>query len=331
VKRREFITLLGGAAATWPLAAHAQQAARKRIGIIGTRPEHSGISGGVAAGYPAMLDEMRKLGFSESRDLTVEYRSIEQEPRMIFADAAELVRSNVDVLVTVGPEVALQAALAASSTIPIVIAAYNYDPIARGYVKSLAHPGGNITGVFLRLPELAEKQVEVLTQTFPDKTRLAMLWDAFSADQFNAAEMRAESLRLQVLSTKLERPPYNFDAAFQSLAERSAQMLLVLSSPHFIVPRQRLAELAIQHRLPAMSIFKLYVEAGGLMSYGVNNVLPFRRVGHHVGKILRGAKPADLPLEQVTTFEMVINLKTAKAIGIELPTSILLRADEVIE
>jgi putative tryptophan/tyrosine transport system substrate-binding protein len=328
MRRREFIILLGGAAAAWPLVARAQQPGKaRRIGIIGPRPDSSGV----AVPYPAMLDELRKLGSSENRDLIVEYRTVEQEPRAVFADAAELVRSNVDVLVAIGPEVGLQAAVAANSTIPIVIAAFNYDPIVGGYVKSLVQPGGNITGVFLRQLELAEKQVEVLTEAFPDKTRLAMLWDALSADQFSAAEMRAKLLHLDVLSTKLEHPPYNFDAAFQSIVESSPQMLLILSSPHFIAQRQRLAELAIQHRLPAMSIFKLYVEAGGLMSYGVDTVLPFRRAGNLVAKILRGAKPADLPVEQVTKFEMVINLKTAKAIGIELPTSILLRADEVIE
>ena len=144
MRRREFITIMGGAAA-WPVMAHAQQPDRvMRIGVLGPRPENTGISGGVAAGYPAMLDELRKLGFSEGRNLTVEFRTVEQEGRAVFADAAELVRSNAHVLVAIGPEVGLQAAVAASSTIPIVIAAFNYDPIARGYVKSLAQPGGNI-------------------------------------------------------------------------------------------------------------------------------------------------------------------------------------------
>ena len=186
----------------------------------------------------------------------------------------------------------------------------------------LAQAGGNITGVFLRQPELAEKQVEILTQAFPEKTRLAMLWDALSADQFSAAENRAKLLHLRVLSMKLERPPYDFDAAFRSLAESTPQLLLVLSSPHFIAHRERFAQLAIKHRLPAMNTFKFYVEAGGLMSYGVDTVLPFRRAGYYVAKILQGANSAGLPVEQVTKFEMVINLKTAKAIGIELPTSI---------
>jgi ABC-type uncharacterized transport system substrate-binding protein len=332
MRRREFIAALGGTAVAWPLAVRAQQTDRvRRIGVIGPRPENAGFNGVGGAGYPTMLDELRKLGFSEGRNLSVEYRSIEQESRAVFADAAELVRSNADVLVAVGPEAGLQAALAASSTIPIVIVAFNYDPIARGYVKGLAQAGGNITGVFLRQPELAEKQVEILTQAFPEKTRLAMLWDALSADQFSAAENRAKLLHLHVLSMKLERPPYDFDAAFRSLVESTPQLLLVLSSPHFIAHRERFAQLAIKHRLPAMNTFKFYVEAGGLMSYGVDTVLPFRRAGFYVAKILQGANPAGLPVEQVTKFEMAINLKTAKAIGIELPTSILLRADEVIE
>jgi putative tryptophan/tyrosine transport system substrate-binding protein len=216
MRRRQFIALLGGAAAAWPIGARAQQDDRvRRVGVIGPRPENAGFSGGVGAGYPAMLDELRKLGFSEGRNLAAEFRSVEQEPRSVYAAAVELVRSNPDVLVAIGPELGLQAVVAATSTIPIVIAAFNYDPIARGYVKSLAQPGGNITGVFLRLPELAEKQVELLTQTFPDRTRLALLWDDLSSDQFTAAERRAKSLHLQALPMRLERPPYDFDAAFQ--------------------------------------------------------------------------------------------------------------------
>jgi putative ABC transport system substrate-binding protein len=329
MRRRDFITLLGGAALARPLPARAQHADRMmRIGVLGPRQENAG---GTGAGYPAMLDELRKLGFSEDRNLAVQYRTVEQDRRAIFADAAELVRWNADVLVAVGPEVSLQAAMAASSTIPIVITAFNYDPIARGYVESLAQPGGNITGVFLRQPELAEKQVELLKQTFPDRTRLAMLWDELSSDQFNAAEGRAKSLSLQVFSTKLEHPPYDFGEAFRSVVASSPQMLLIVPSPHFIAQRHRIAELAIQYQLPAMNNFKYFVEAGGLMSYGVDILQPFRRTGHHVAKILRGAKPAELPVEQVTNFETVINLKTARALRLELPTSILLRADEVIE
>jgi putative ABC transport system substrate-binding protein len=212
-----------------------------------------------------------------------------------------------------------------------VVWAINYDPIARGYVKGLAHPGGNVTGVVTLQTELAAKQVELLTQAFPGRARLAILWDQLSADQFSAAEQLAKSLRLNVQSQKLENPPYDFDAAFQSLAQGSPQMLLVLSSPLFSTSRTRIADLANQQRLPSMFIFKGYVQAGGLISYGIDPVANFRQIGIQVAKILNGTKPADLPVEQAVKFELVVNLKTAKAIGVELSTSILLRADEVIE
>ncbi len=251
--------------------------------------------------------------------------------QQLFAATADLVRSNVELLVVSGSEIAPQAAIAASRTIPIVMLAINFDPIARGYVKSLARPGGNITGVVSLQTELAAKQVELLTQAFPERTRLAVLWDGISADQFAAAERQARSLRLDVQSLELENPPYDFDAAFRSLAEGSPQMLLVLSSPFFTPYRSQIAELAIQQRLPTMFIFKAYVQAGGLISYGVDPVAIYRQLGFYVAKILNGAKPADLPVEQAVKFELVINLKTAKAIGVELSTAIQLRANEVIE
>ena len=198
-------------------------------------------------------------------------------------------------------------------------------------MKSLAHPGGNITGVVSLQTELAAKQVELLTQAFPERTRLAVLWDARSADQFAAAERQARSLRLDVQSLKLENPPYDFDAAFRSLAEGSPQMLLVLSSQFFTISRSHIAELAIRQRVPTMFIFKTYVQAGGLISYGVDPQDIYRQLGFYVAKILNGAKPADLPVAQAVKFELVINLKTAKAIGVDLSTAILVRADDVIE
>jgi putative tryptophan/tyrosine transport system substrate-binding protein len=286
----------------------------------------------ISSGYPAFLDELKKSGFSEGQNLAIEVVKDIREAKRFFAEAAELARSNVDVLLAIGPEIALQAAVAASRTIPIVMWAINYDPIARGFVKSLTQPGGNITGVVSLQTELAAKQVELLTQALPGRTRLAVLWDELSADQFAAAEHQATTLRLEVQSLKLENPPYNFDAAFRSLSEGSPQMLLVLSSPFFTDSRTRIAELAIQQRLPTMFIFKSYVHAGGLISYGIDRSANFRQVGLYVAKILKGvAKPADLPVEQATKFELAINLKTAKAIGVDLSTSILLRADEVIE
>jgi putative tryptophan/tyrosine transport system substrate-binding protein len=237
----------------------------------------------------------------------------------------------MDLVVAVGTETALQAVLAASRTIPVVVWAINYDPVALGYVHSLVRPGGNVTGIVSLQTELAAKQVELLTQAFPGRTRLGILWDQISGDQFAVAERQAKLLSLDVQSLKLERPPYDFDAAFRRLGEGSPQMLLVLSSPFFGSARSSIAELAIQQRLPTMFIFKTYVEAGGLMSYGVNAQANYRQLGFYAAKIFSGAKPADLPVEQAVKFELVVNLKTARAIGVDVSTDIQLRADEIIE
>jgi putative ABC transport system substrate-binding protein len=327
MKRREFISLLGSAAAAWPLPVGAQQSGKMvRIGVFGGSLNSPA---GVAA-YQAFLTELRQLGFAEGENLIVEYHRVD-DPRGPFAAAAELMRSQVELIVADGPEVALQAVVGASRIIPIVIQAVNYDPIERGYVVSLARPGSNITGLFYRQPELAAKQLELLTQAFPDRTRLAVLFDALSADQFSAAEQAAQAMHLALRPLKLEKPPYDFAGAFRTMAERGAQMVLVLSSPHFAERRPEIAELAIHHRLPTMFIFKSYVEAGGLMSYGVDRLAMARRTADYVAKILKGAKPSDLPVEQATKYELIVNLKTAGSLGIELPTAILLRADEVIE
>ena len=328
MQRREFITLLGGTVATWPLAAGADEVGNvAHIGYIGTNRE---IAFGKTI-YQAFLDEMRRHGFNEGQNLVVEFRSLEQASPALASDAAELVRSNVNLIVTDGTEDALRGAVSASRTIPIVMIATNFDPIKDGYVKSLARPGGNVTGVFLRQTELAEKQTELLTQAAPDKSRLAVLWDAVSAEQFSAAERRGKALGLQIHSLRLDHPPYDFDGAFRALGKGSPQLLLVLSSPNFAPFRVRIAELAISYRLPAMFIFKTYAQAGGLMSYGADYVQMHRQAAAYVAKILLGAKPADLPVEQPNKFELVINLKTANALGLAIPQSLLLRADEVIQ
>lgn len=336
MRRREFITVVGGVAAVWPLAARAQQLVGKisRIGFLGT-PRFIATTGLpdpiTGVGFPAFLDELKKSGFNEGQNLTIQAVRTDQDPQRLFAETADLVQSNVELLVTEGTEIALKAAVAASPTIPIVFWANNFDPIAHGYVKSLARPGGNMTGVVSLQTELAAKQVELLTEAFPARTRLAVLYDAISADEFNVAQRQANLLHLNVRSVKLDNPPYDFDAAFRSLAEGSPQILLVLSSPFFTPQRGHIAELAIQQRLPTMFIFKTYVDAGGLISYGTDPRSIFRQLGFYVAKILTGSKPADLPVQQAVKFELAINLKTAKAIGVNLPTAIQLRADEVIE
>jgi len=251
-------------------------------------------------------------------------------PAQLFAQTAALARSNVQLLVTEGTEAALQAAKAASQSTPIVMWANNFDPIRRGYVKSLASSGGNVTGIVSQQTELAAKQVELLTQAFPERTRLAILYDGISAGQFDAAARQAKLLHLDVQSQKLENPPYDFDAAFRTLAGGTLQMLLVLSSPFFTPYRVHIADLAIAQRLPTMFIFKSYVEAGGLVSYGADPSAIFRQLASMQRKYSTGPS-ADLPVEQAVKFQLVVNLKTAKTIGAEPSTAIQLRADEVIE
>jgi putative ABC transport system substrate-binding protein len=258
MKRREFITILGGAAVAWPLKARAQPNQIVRLGFLG-----ASLDDAVQVGnYGAFLTQLGEHGFSEGKNLTVTYRS-NTDGRGPFVAVAEMMRFQPDLIVVTGPEVTLQAVVGASRSIPIVILAVQYDPVGRGYVASLARPGGNITGVFLRQLELAAKQLEILTQAFPDRKRVAILWDALTADQFSAAQEVAKSLDVIVQSLKLEGPRYDFEAAFRSVADGGSQMALVLSSPFFLPHRSQLAELAIGQRLPTMFVFKHYVEAGG--------------------------------------------------------------------
>jgi putative tryptophan/tyrosine transport system substrate-binding protein len=236
-----------------------------------------------------------------------------------------------DVIFVLAVEFALKAAVAAQRSMPIVMAAINFDPVAKGYVQSLARPGSNITGLDTRWTEITAKQVEVLQEAFPDRHYLGVMWDALSIEQLSAAEREAKAKGLELRAFKLENPPYDFAPAFRALVQDGAQMVLIGSSPLFSRHSVKIAELAVEHRLPTMLILRYYVEDGGLMSYGVDFAWLMRRGASFVAKILRGAKPADLPVEQAERFEFVLNLKTAKAIGVTLPTATLLRADEVIE
>jgi putative ABC transport system substrate-binding protein len=326
MRRREFITLVGGAGA-WPLAARAQGPQVARVGILGVAPENALF----ATSYPIFLAELRKLGFTEGQNLVIEHRRVDEGASKAFAGAAEQIRSKVDVMVAFGPELALKAAVAASQTVPIVMIALNFDPTAGGYVSDITRPERNITGVVSRAPELAAKQLGLLLEAFPDVKPIAALWEEASAEQFDAAQRAAQSMHIELRSHKVENLPFDFDAAFRAIAQDGSRMVLVLSGPTFSTQRAHIADLALQHRLPTMFTFKFYVEAGGLMSYGIDTDPIFRRAASFVAKILRGVKTSDLPVEQPTNFEFALNLKTAKAIGMSVPTSILLRADEVIE
>jgi ABC-type uncharacterized transport system substrate-binding protein len=326
VRRRTLVIGFAGAALLPPLA-RAQQANKVfRVGFLGVTRD----APGTGALYDVFIDELKENGFSEGRNLVLDFRQID-DPRGAASVGAELVQMAPDVIVAQGPATALKAVLDAQSRVPIVFQAINYDPVERGYVASVARPGGNITGVFFRQPELAAKKVELLVQAFPDRRRLAILWDGLVEDEFERARRAADALHLDLTAFKLENPPYDFAAAFQSIGASGATMVLVLSSPFFARFRREIASLAIQHQLPSMFLFRSYVEAGGLMSYSVNQIAMYRRTADFVAKILNGAKPADLPVEQASKFDLVINLKTAKALSLEIPPVFLARADEVIE
>jgi putative ABC transport system substrate-binding protein len=328
MRRREFITLFGCSAVAWPLASRAQETGKiHRIGFLGSAPENPMI----ATGYPLFIAELHKLGFSERKNLTIEFRRTDEGASKAVAAAAELIRSNVEVMVAFGPELALKAAVAASQTVPIVMIAINFDPIAGGYVRNISRPDKNVTGLVALAPTLATKQLELLVEAFPNDQPIAVLWETASAGQFDAAQRAAQSRHIELHSHKLENPPYDFDHAFRAMAQDGSRMLIVLSGPIFATERATIAKLAMQYRLPTMFTFKHFVEAGGLMSYGVDTVPIFRRAASFVAKVLRGAHPSDLPVEDPTSFVFALNLKTAKAIGVKIPTSLLLRADEVIE
>ena len=250
MRRRDFIGLIAcSAALTWPFRTRAQQAEKvPRIGFLGPAARTVAT---MAEYYRAFSSQLEKNGFREGQNIIVEYRGID-DPRGPFVGAAELLRAQPDLLVISGPEVALQAVVGASGHIPIVMFAANFDPIERGYVTSLAQHGGNITGVISRPLELARKQVDLLKQTFPDRDRLAMLYDVQTADQFTAAEQTARSLNLQVQALKLEIPSYDFVGAFQTAAEAKAQLMMVLVEPGVLQMHrmQSLQNLPIKHRLP---------------------------------------------------------------------------------
>jgi putative tryptophan/tyrosine transport system substrate-binding protein len=328
MRRRDFIALVTATVAASRTTAHAQQAeGLVRVGVLGPSSDFLQAK----RGYAALSAELQKLGFIQNKNLQLEFRRTDQGMDMAVAEVRDLITTKTSVLVATGPEISLQAALAPNSGLPIVILAFNYDPIARGYVQSLAHPGGNITGLFSRQPELAAKELQLLVEAFPGKGQLGVMWDSQTAEQFDNAQREAQRMHLAITSIKLDTPPYNFDKAFRTVEENKVEILLVLSSPLFAPHAKEISDLAMRYRVPAMFTFKTYVEAGGLMSYGVDTEPLYRQCATYVAKILRGARASDLPVEQASNFELTLNLQTAKAAGFSLPTSILLRANEVIE
>ena len=327
--RRAFIGTLTGGLLAAPLAAEAQPAAKiARIGFLALN---------IAAAphlREAFRQGLRDLGYVEGHNVVIEYRDAAGKPERLPALAAELVALKVDVILAVGEPHAL-AAKQATKTIPIVFAVAA-DPVASGLVTNLARPGGNVTGLSSVGPDLVGKRLELLKQVVPGVSRVAVLWQPGGADDrtekdlLKGAEVAARALgvRLQFVEA---RGPAEFEGAFAAMTKARAGALTVLGSPMLLSERRRLVDLAAKHRLPAVYTSRESVDAGGLMAFGANFADMYRRAATYVDKILKGAKPADLPVEQPTKFDLLINLKTAKALGLTIPPSLLQRADQVIE
>ena len=328
MERRGFMAVMAGGLLATPLAAEAQQAGKVyRIGLL----DFSAPDPARQAWWNAFRQQMRELGYVEGQNVSFEPRWAQGEDDRLPKLAAELVGLKVDLIVTAGSNAAL-AAKRATSTIPIVTASGS-DPVAVGLVASLRQPGGNVTGMTSLNSELAAKRLELLRNVAPRASRIAILWDerdAGSRLNVDETEAAAKTAGLAIQRVAVGSAA-GLDAAFATVVRGRAGALIIVITARLFSYRKRIAELAVKHRLPTVVGLREYVEAGGLASYGTDFPDIFRRAAVYVDKILKGAKPADLPVEQPTKFELVINLKTAKALGLTIPQSLLGRADEVIQ
>jgi putative ABC transport system substrate-binding protein len=324
MRRREFITFLGGAAVAWPFAALSQPVPKHfRIGITTIQQRTS-------PPYVAFDQRMHELGYVDGQNLAVEFIDPDLQSGGIAGSIKELVRRKVDVIIA-PYESAVKAALETTDTIPIVMIAIDYDPLALGFIKSLARPTTNVTGLFLQQLELAKKRVQILKDALPDIQAATMFWDRSSEDQWKATNEAAGLVRLQLAGVELNEPPYDYEAALAQAPSAYRRVLIMPTSPVFYRDRERLADFALRHRIPSIFVLREWAEAGGLLSYGASFPAMFRRAAEFVDQIARGAKASDLPVEQPTKFELVLNLKTAKAIDATISPAIVVRADQVIE
>jgi len=280
--------------------------------------------------FQAFEQRLRELGYVEGQNLVIEFRDAEGRVDRLPGFAAELVRLNVDVIV-VASDPATRAAKEATARIPIVMVGVNYDPVALGYIASLARPGTNVTGVFFLHRELTAKRLELFREMLPTVERVAVLSDPLAAEQLKEVNVANRSVGFKLQALELRTPPYDFEGTFRGAMRARAQALFVLTTPVLYRERSKIAQLALKSRLPTSFAHREHVEAGGLMSYGPNFPDMWRLAAAYVDKILKGAKAADLPVEQPTKFELVFNLPTAKALGLTIPPSLLLRADSVLE
>jgi putative tryptophan/tyrosine transport system substrate-binding protein len=328
MKRREFITLMSGAAAAWPLAAFAQQSAMPIIGFLGSASPNL-----YAKALGAFRQGLSETGYVEGRNVMIEYRWAGGQYDQLPALAADLVRHQVNVIVAPGSTPAALAAKAATATIPIVFQ-LGTDPVAAGLVPRLDRPGGNVTGVTNINTELAPKRLELLRELLPTAKLVAVLVNptsAFITESISKdlqSTARTLGLQLQILSASTER---DFGDIFATFAKLRADALVIAPDAMFITRSEELGALTLRHAVPAITQYREFAAAGGLMSYGGNSTEALRLLGIYTGKVLKGEKPADLPVVQSAKVELVINLKTAKALGITVPNTLIGRADEVIE
>jgi putative ABC transport system substrate-binding protein len=329
LRRRDVVILLGGAAVAWPLAARAQQADKvARIAILSPQP----IPRDIDPLFGPFLRALRDRGYVEGQTIAIEYRFAEGQVQRLPDLAAELVKLKVEVIVAVAPA-AIHAAAAATATTPIVMMFSGGDPVRAGFVKSLARPGGNITGVTLLAPDLSLKRLELIKAAFPGIARVGVL----SNPQTQTSLEQLEQLRLVAPSMDISltvaeaRAPAELDTAFSTMMKHHPQVLLELSDPMLLAQQNQIADIAGRNRLPLISDWRETAAAGGLIAYGPKYGALQDRVAYFVVRILKGANPSELPVEQPTEFELVINLRTAKTLGLTLPATLLARADEVIE
>jgi putative tryptophan/tyrosine transport system substrate-binding protein len=325
MRRREFITLLGGAAAAWPLAARAQQPRKvPRIGVL-----LPGTAASFALRAKAFVEGLRELGYVDGQTIAIEWKWGQDRVEGLPGLAAELVGRNVDVLVTGGTPAA-KALKSATGTIPIVMAIIG-DPVAAGLVESLARPGGNATGFSIVAPDLSGKRLELLKEIVSEASPVAVMLNTRNPQsQFELKEMQTAARAMGLQLQPIQISPDDKDA-FTVMRGASARALVILTDPIFFSQRKRIVDLAARSRLPAMYFFQEFAEEGGLVSYGPSDTDLYRRSATYVDRILSGAKPSELPVEQPTKFDLVINLKAARALGLDISPMLLARADKVIE
>jgi putative ABC transport system substrate-binding protein len=307
-----------------PRGAAAQAPAMLRVGATSPQPRARSFLHGFEG-------RMRDLGYVEGRNFTMDYIDLQGRPERYPETMQQLVDRKVDVIIAFGPEDSLKAATAATKTIPIVMAAIDYDPFALGYVTSLARPTGNVTGVFLEQVELSAKRLQLVKEAVPAVSKATVFWDRHSADQWRAMRDNASKLGIDLVGIEFHDYPYDYARALAQAPPEHRGFLFVSTSPLFARDRERLVQFTLLSRLPSIAVFREHADLGGLMAYGPNRNAMSRRIADYVHRIARGAKPGDLPIERPSIFELVINQRTAKSLGLEFSQAVLLRADEVLE